>query len=50
MQGLYSTSSRAHPRNYDAVQLFGLLGMTLSIAACLHINVELLSWVLLHIE
>jgi hypothetical protein len=54
MQGLYSVSNRAsallNSVSFDTVQLFCLLGVTVSIAMSLHINTETLSWVLAHIE
>ena len=37
-------------RNLDVVQLFCLLGVTVTLAAILHLDVHGLNWVLAHIE
>jgi hypothetical protein len=54
MQGLYALSNRASApllsSSLDAVQLFCLLGVTISLAVILHLDVDSLSWVLAHIE
>ena len=54
MQGLYAASHRAIAPllspSLDAVQLFCLLGVTISIAVVVHLDVESLSWILSHIE
>ena len=54
MQGLNAASNRAsallHSPSFDAVQLFCLLGVTISLAVILHLDMDGLSWVLAHIE
>ena len=55
MQGLYAaTSDRAsallNSRNLDVVQLFCLLGVTVSLAVILQLDMDGLSWVLAHVE
>ena len=54
MQGLYAASKRASPlllsSNLDAVQLFCLLGVTISLAVIPHLDMDSLSWALSHIE
>jgi hypothetical protein len=54
MHGLYATANRATApllsSTLDAVQLFCLLGVTISIAVVLHLDVESLSWILSNIE
>jgi hypothetical protein len=54
MQGLYAATNRAaallNSVSFDAVQLFSLLGVTVSIAMSLHVNAETLTWALAHIE
>jgi hypothetical protein len=54
MQALYAASNRASAvllsSSLDAVQLFCLLGVTISLAVILHLDVDSLSWALAHIE
>jgi hypothetical protein len=54
MQGLYAVSRRELPihlsPSFDAVQLFCLLGLTISIAVILHLDVDGFGWILSNIE
>ena len=55
MQGLYAAacdqaSTLLLSRNFDVVQLFSLLGVTVSVAVILHLDMDGLNWVLAHIE
>jgi hypothetical protein len=54
MQGLYAASkselSSLVSPSFDAVQLFCLLGVTISIAVILQLDVDGLSWILSNIE
>jgi hypothetical protein len=55
MQGLYAAASNGASalllsRNLDVVQLFCLLGVTISLAVILHLDLDGLNWVLAHVE
>ena len=54
MQGRYAASNRASTLllapSLDAVQLFCLLGVTISLAIILQLDADGLNWVLSHIE
>jgi hypothetical protein len=54
MQGFYTATRGELPclltRSFDAVQLFCLLGVTISIAVVLHLDVDGLGWILANIE
>jgi hypothetical protein len=54
MHGFYATANSATApflsSTLDAVQLFCLLGVTISIAVVVHLDVESLSWILSNIE
>ena len=54
MQGLNAASNRASALllspSLDAVQLFCLLGVTISLAVILQLDMDALNWVLSHIE
>jgi len=55
MQALYAaTSARAsallNSRSFDVAQLFCLLGVTISLAVIPHLDLDVLNWVLAHVE
>jgi hypothetical protein len=54
MQGRYAASNRTSALllspSLDAVQLFCLLGVTISLAVILQLDMDQVNWVLSHIE